>query len=125
MNERQVKVGDAVEFYDSIAKEYKQGVVYDFHEDHIIIKDSNRKLYLEKRFNPIGEHKDLLDDLRKDKQQDIVKVMHSITKVELDKCGELNVWFYDGANPSVKEEFYKSSFTYRLFELMEAELKNP
>jgi hypothetical protein len=53
--------------------------------------------------------------------EDIVKILHSITKVEIDQ-GELDTYFEDDKNPSGIRGFIPGSFTRELLELIEEHL---
>jgi hypothetical protein len=48
----------------------------------------------------------------------IVEILHSITKLNIDEFGELEVWFDDIQYPSVSAAFIPGSFTRELLELI-------
>jgi hypothetical protein len=49
----------------------------------------------------------------------IVGILHSITKLKLDKVGDLDVWFDNGEHPEGIRSFVPGSFTKELLELIE------
>jgi hypothetical protein len=51
--------------------------------------------------------------------EEIVKILHSITRVEVDTCNNLDTWFEDGVVPSGINSFRQGSFTKELLELIE------
>jgi hypothetical protein len=53
--------------------------------------------------------------------EEIIKVLHSITKVKIDQ-GELDTWFDDDTIPSGIRGFIPNSFTRELLELIEVHL---
>lgn len=51
--------------------------------------------------------------------EEIIKILHSITKVEIDDCNNLDTWFDNDVVPSGINGFIPGSFTRELLELIE------